>query len=299
MPGKTLPTTQVANPSHQLAAFRDLCSALSRLSSRPWQDDALSSTPEIAKGAEASLKALITELTPEHQLLKQVLYSGSAQVLADLFDIHGAESYLAIHAKTPVAFSEPVKRANIAQLRILAKAGFDLRGEEERMMRQIRRHEDAAYLSFLRDELGFNLGFMSVLELSSLLNDLPEFLVGPIAAELKECLGLPPFDPASRVMMRAGAGLRVKHFALLLGTGRSLKPVLTRSYPASPDIDPAARLVYLAESNHGRMELARLEPDYEAMLRRKNTETFFGLTEDEFHTYAASWPTGQSTGDST
>lgn len=297
MPGKTLPTTKVMNPSHQIAAFRDLCSALARLSSRPWQDDALSSTPQIAKGAEASLKALIAELSPEHQLLKQVLYSGSAQVLSDLFDIHGTETYREIHTKTPVAFSEPVKRANLAQLRILAKAGFDLRGEEERMMRQIRRHEDAAYLSFLRDELGFNLGFISVLELSSLLNDLPEFLVSPIATELKDNLGRPPFDPASRIMLQAGAGLRVKHFALLLGTGRSLKPVLMRRYPASPDIDPAARLVYFAESNHGRMELARLEPDYEAMLRRKNTETFFGLTEDEFHACLANWPAGRPTGD--
>ena len=73
--------------------------------------------------------------------------------------------------------------------------------------------------------------------------------------------------------------------------------MLARRYPARPDIDPAARLVYLAESNHGRMELARLEPDFEAMLRRKNTETFFGLTEDEFNTCLASWPTRRSTGE--
>lgn len=299
MCSKTLPTSRIANPTHQLAAYRDLCSALARLSSRPWQDDATSSTPEIAKGAEASLKALIAEMAPEHTLMKHALYSGSAQVLSDLFELHGAEPYKEIHAATPISFSEPVKRANLAQLRVLHRKGFDLRGEEERMMRQIRRHEDAAYLSFLRDELGFNLGFMSVIDLSQLVNDLPDFLITPIAIELKNSLGRDPLDPASMTMRRSGKGLRVKHFALLLGTGRSLKRMLGPDYPTCPDIDPAARLVHLAESNHGRMELMRLEPDYEAMLRRKNTESFYGLTEEAFHDYRAHWPQGPSEGATT
>ena len=285
---KHMPRTPDTSPKHLLSCYGELTAALGRQGSRAWEDEPATASAQIARSVEDAIRALLPDLVPEHEVLKKALYSGSPRVLADVFEIHGVQAYHDIHFVKPISFSEPLKRANLTQLRMLHEAGFDLSGYVRAMLKQIRRHESPAYLSFLRDELGSEERFCDVIAPDQLLADVPAFLVPVVAQELRETLGTDALDPVSRGMVLTRQGLPLKHLALLVAVGRPLAPLMGRAMP-HPDRDPLARIVRLGESAHGRLELHRLEPDFEAMVARPATAEFYGIDPQEGLRLTRAW----------
>jgi len=264
------------NPPHLISCYGEMTSALGRLASRAWREEPASSTAAVARDLEAAIRALLADLAPSHDVLKKALYSGSSRVLSDIFEIHGVQPYLDIHFVKPISFSEPLKRGDLAQLRMLHAAGFDLSGYMRAMLKQVRRHESPDYLSFLRDDLGSKDRFCDLIEANQLLDHVPDFLVPVLARELRDTLGINGLDPLSRSLVLTRTGLPLKHLALLIHVGRPLKPLLHRAMPGA-DRDPLARIVHLGLSAHGRMELHRLEPSLEDILSRAPSDRFYGI----------------------
>jgi hypothetical protein len=292
MPTKILPKTPPANPGHLLAAYKDLSSALGRMTTAPWRAADTPASSAAIKAAESAMMALIPDLVPEHALMKQALYAGSLRVLEYLLEVHGAQPYTDIHSDQPIALSEPIKRGNIDVLKVLHHAGFDLTSYANTMLRQIWRHRDPVYLSFVRNDLAITQRFCDTIELPGLLNDVPDFLVGELAAEFRDTLGSDALDLTTRKMQRDGMSIPFKYFALLIHTGRPLEKFLGSYYPTR-STDPVAKLIKMTKSAHGRLELHRLEPTMEGIIARPIRDSeFYGIDDAEASYAIKHWPEG-------
>ncbi len=231
----------------------------------------------------ASLYPLIVALSPEEKVLNRFVTAGSARALEMLFDSHGAEVYRDILENArprSVSLGDPIKRGNVAFLKVFHEHGFDMRFYAAKMLPQAVRHQDPVYLSFIRDDLQCN---MRIIDYASprVIFDTPWPEILPeVEAELRE--ELTKSSSIFRNMMFAGfqqipqtpARLREAAICLYL-IPRVGEIVETEGYPFQ--VPPLQRLLDMSRTSHGQLALHKMEPSLHDILARPETATFYGI----------------------
>ncbi len=236
--------------------------------------------PHVFRAIEDGLIALLPGMPPSRQLLRQVLFTGSARLLAGLFEQHGGAPYKAMQAddasRVPLLDLHLNERVDL--LRILYQAGISPIDQDSAMRDAILLRPSVEMLDFLLAEAGgADLAFPEYISeaIGALQGDAGAWLgrfMETMTPQLKRACVL-------EIMNSTATMSSMKALAYILSSGFdlcSLSPLDLRFYPYATQ-----KLLRQTASSHGRLALKAREPDLSAMMARPETGQFFGMTDKD------------------
>jgi hypothetical protein len=225
--------------------------------------------------AVASIEALLRDqlptVSPEESLLKAAIRSGSARCLEDLLRLHGSQAYQ--------RYIRCASEANLAQVKVMTAARLNLAAQETELLYQAFRLGDAAFLRYLRHDLGMTKRLIDAVPSDIAIEKCRKPLAPALAAELRDEIAV----PGSAVTTKIANGfpdITLKYLALALLSGRQVDMKVLRPTQKTY-CEALRRLIEQSTSAHGRLALAAQEQSFEDVLARPVTATFFGLRQDE------------------
>lgn len=229
---------------------------------------------------ESGLVHLMNDLPATRDVLRQILHTRSAHLLAGLFDIHGSSAYASIQ-------NDPEQQLSLAPLfdeerydllRILHRAGCKIDSDESSLLTRL--------LGTSSTEL-LELVFVEMDRCDIALPEYPTAMIRAIKGDAGAWLGAflerqePSFHEACvRNVLRANTGKRhvtSKAIAYALWANIDLLTCLANDIEA---YHPKLRDLLLATASaHGRLELRRREPSLASLMARPSDGEFYGLTD--------------------
>lgn len=286
---KTMPE-QPANPQVLLGLLDAQTRTLSKLREVQYAAVASNAAPSIADypvdaveaASVSNLRPLLATLTPEMAVLQRVVASGSPGAITALFDLHGPEVYRAAlegNQGQSVSLGEPMKRGDWAFLKAIHDAGINLAQYGGKMLMHAVRHEDAAYLSFVRNEIGCGLKILEQCQPDKVLETPWVDIVDDLVSEIRMFATKTEVRP-TRFMLGAFQSQphrRLREIAICLHVVPNLARVL-QDHKVRVNSPKLQELIAMTDSNHGKLTLMRLEPDLGDILRRSIHAPFYGIS---------------------
>ena len=240
-----------------------------------------------------ALRPLLALLSPSDNVFNRVLITESPKALTLLFDLHGAAPYrkLMTH-RTPssASFGPAIKTANIDMLRVLYLNGFDMIAYGEKMIAHAVRQPTSDYLSFVRNEIGFQGSLLSCAHVPTLLADPKHYVVCELATELLEHFMAPDSDIKTeliRLFDRPFDAQTLRISAIALWGVKDLGSQI-REYREPPRPSALQHLAAMTTTNHGQITLLGMEASLQDILSRPKTARFYGLTLQDLKKQSAS-----------
>ncbi len=257
------------------AAFKEIAQSLRRLTSPNAAPQTVADNAAIVKHIEDALIEMIPRADLSEDAIRKGLQTNSSRTVRALAKHLGEDGLRGSRQPDLFNLQDVIRAGHINTLKALIQEGIPIQKLATRMIPHAYRHRDAAYMDFIRNDLGCKNPIHDCVEIHKIIDACPDIFAEAIATEMKADLANPESTLVKNLANYAKSSL--KAMAVLSFTRTDLSQIIDQDQYFGNRHPSVVDVYHKTKSNHGRLTLMRDEPDLLSVLRRSPNSRFFGL----------------------